>query len=198
MGWPAGAFVCWMHLVARSAVGAIAIAAAPLFARDAVAQTLVTFGAPHAARAPTATLDAAYARDIDAQATAAKLVTTDDLVAFALRTTSRALRFGLRHQTRLWFDGAEREGNCVELAELFATILRRERGTIDARAWVVRSGATVLGETMSDPAWKDHDWVLVVARTSEGPRRLYVDPTLYAVGMGWDISRAVRGEVRLP
>jgi hypothetical protein len=35
-------------------------------------------------------------------------------------------------------------------------------------------------------------------RTAEGERRLFVDPTLYDAGMGWDISGNVTGEVRLP
>lgn len=132
------------------------------------------------------------------QARAAAPTSPDDLVALALRATSSALHFGLSHRTRLTFDGVEREGNCVEYAELFASIVNREQGRGNVRAWVVRSDAAILGETSKNPAWKDHDWVLVVARTSEGTRRLYVDPTLYDMGLGWDISRAVLGDVRTP
>jgi hypothetical protein len=115
-----------------------------------------------------------------------------------IRATSNALQFGLSHRTRLRFDSVEREGNCVEYAELFASIVNREHGSEDVRAWVVRSDAEILGETANSPAWKDHDWVLVVARTCAGTRRLYVDPTLYDMGLGWDISRAVLGAVQSP
>jgi hypothetical protein len=44
---------------------------------------------------------------------------------------------------------------------------------------------------LRDPAWRDHDWVLVVARTPSGERRLFVDPTLHDMGLGWDISASV-------
>jgi hypothetical protein len=187
-----------MRRHARASVAILAVVGIVTTARNAIAQTLVTFQVPHLVRAPAATVDLALGQRIDMQAAAAKMTTPDDLVAFALRTTASALHFGLQHRTRLSFDGAEREGNCVEYAELFASIVNREHGNVDARAWVVRSDAKVLGTTMPDAAWKDHDWVLVVARTSEGAHRLYVDPTLYDMGLGWDISRAVRGDVRLP
>ena len=178
----------------------VAIVAAVLgllvLARHAAAQSLFTFRAPHVVRTPVARLDPSLGKDLDAQARAAAPATTDDLIAFALRATSSALHFGLSHRTRLTFDSVEREGNCVEYAELFASIVNREHGSGDVRAWVVRSDAEILGETANNPAWKDHDWVLVVARTSAGPRRLYVDPTLYDMGLGWDISRAVLGAVQ--
>jgi hypothetical protein len=174
-----------------------ALLATLLLARHAVAQSPFTFRAPHAVRAPTAHLAPALAEDLDAQARKATPATLDDLVAFALRATSSALHFGLSHRTRLTFDGVEREGNCVEYAELFATIVNRAHGGEDLRAWVVRSDAAILGETSKSPAWRDHDWVLVVAHTPAGPRRLYVDPTLYDMGLGWDISRAVLGDVQV-
>jgi hypothetical protein len=120
-----------------------------------------------------------------------------DLVAFSLRTTADALHFGLSHSTHLTFNGADREANCVEYAELFGTIMNREHGSQDIRAWVVRSDARILGKTIPNPAWKDHDWVLVVVRTPDGSRRLCLDPTLFDLGMGWDISSAVRGELNM-
>jgi hypothetical protein len=179
-------------------LGVVAFFCAALLARHTIAQTLVAFRAPHVVRAPAARVDPKLAVRFDDGAADAKIATADDLVAFALRATTSALRFGLGHPTRLSFDSAEREGNCVEYAELFATILNREHDKLDAHAWVVRSDALVLGARMSNPAWRDHDWVLVVVREPEGPRRLYVDPTLYGMGLGWDISHAVRGEVRPP
>jgi len=161
-------------------------------------ETLVTFQAPHVARKPAASLDAAFAQKLDREAQAAKIATADDALKFSLGATASALHFGLGHRTRLTFDGEDREGNCVEYAELFGQIFNRERGAVDARAWVVRSDARVLGETVSNPAWKDHDWVLVVVRTEKETKRLYVDPTLYDTSRAWDISRAVRGDVTIP
>ena len=168
-----------------------------LLARHAAAQSLFTFRAPHVVRAPVARLDPSFGNDLDAQARMATPATPDDLVALALRATSRALHFGLSHRTRLTFDGVEREGNCVEYAELFATIVNREHGSGDVRASVVRSGAAILGETSKSPAW----------RTTTGARRrahvrrneaAYVDSTLYDMGLGWDISGAVLGDVQTP
>jgi hypothetical protein len=182
---------------ARAGIGIVAVAGAALLGRDAVAQ-VVTFETPHAVRAPSASLEPAMAKALDALATQAKLATVDELIGFSLRATGKALHFGLAHKTDLAFDGKEREGNCVEYAELFATVFNRERGSIDARAWVVRSDARFLGQTMSQPALKDHDWVLLVVRTPTGAKRLYVDATLDDIGLGWDISRAVHGEVRAP
>jgi hypothetical protein len=182
----------------RTGAVAAAILCTSVLARHAAAQALFTFRAPHIVRAPVARLDPSLGKDLDAQAREVAPATTDDLVAFALRATSSALHFGLAHRTRLTFDRAEREGNCVEYAELFASIVNRERGGGDVRAWVVRSDAEILGETAKSPAWRDHDWVLVVARMSDGTRRLYVDPTLFDMGLGWDISRAVLGAVQPP
>ena len=179
-------------------VAVVATAGAMVPARDANAQILVSFDAPHAVRAPSAAMDLARTRQVDVQADAAAIATPDDLVAFALRVTAGALHFGLAHRTRLSFDSTDREGNCVEYAELFASIFNREHGTVDARAWVVRSDAKILGKTARDPAWKDHDWVLVVVRAPGEAKRLYVDPTLYDMGLGWDVSRAVTGDVRVP
>jgi hypothetical protein len=174
------------------------VAAAAVVARNAVAQRVFTFESPHLVRAPAASLNLELGQSFDAHAAAAKITTPDGLVAFGLSATADSLHFGLGHRTRISFDAAEREGNCVEYAELFATIVNRERGKVDARAWVVRSDARILGETARDPAWKDHDWVLVVVGTPAGMKRLYVDPTLYDMGLGWDISGAVHGDVRPP
>jgi hypothetical protein len=163
-------------------------------ARNADAQIVVELLPPHVARAPAATLSTDLVTAVDSGAANAGARTAEDLVPFALAVTSRELHFGLKHRTRLAFDGVEREGNCVEYAELFASVFNRERGRIDARAWVVRSDATLLGQRVRDPAWRDHDWVLVVARSPNGDvRRLFVDPTLYDLGLGWDVSGAVRG-----
>jgi hypothetical protein len=166
-------------------------------APDASAQ-LATFEPPHTARAPTATLDAPLSRELDRQAAEANATTPAALVTFALGITAHALHFGLGHRTSLSFHPGEREANCVEYAELFATIVNREHGALDLRAWVVRSDARLFGQKLADPAWKDHDWVLVVVHDGDVTSRLYVDPTLQDMGLGWDISGAVHGEPRLP
>lgn len=173
---------------------AVTCFASMALARDTIAQTLVTFTAPHAVRPPTARLSSALDAKLDRDAATARTETPAALVQFALRETSTLLRFGLGHRTRTSFDVGEREGNCVEYAELFAAIFDRERGHLDGRAWVVRSQARILGRQATDPAWRDHDWVLVVA----AGRTLFVDPTLYDEGLGWNIAAMVRGDVRPP
>jgi hypothetical protein len=153
---------------------------------------LLTFGAPHLARAPRAVLSPALAAKLDA---IPKSHDVDGVVKVALDATAAQLHFGLQHRTSTSFDAAEREGNCIEYAELFASIFNREKGSLDARAYAVHSAeARVLGQRLADPALRDHDWALVVA----GERRLFVDPTLFDEGFGWDISRAVTGSVTLP
>lgn len=153
---------------------------------------LLAFGAPHVARPPRATLSAALAMRLDAMP---KPQSVDTALKLALDATAAQLHFGLQHRTSTTFDVTEREGNCVEYAELFATIFNREKGSLDARAYAVHSAeARVLGQRLADPAYRDHDWALVVA----GDRRLFVDPTLYDEGFGWDISRAVVGPVTVP
>ena len=152
---------------------------------------LLTFGAPHVARAPHATLSPALVARLDA---IAKPRDVDGAVKLALDATAAQLHFGLQHRTSTTFDVAEREGNCIEYAELFAAIFNREKGSLDARAYAVHSAeARVLGQQLADPKYRDHDWALVVA----GERRIFVDPTLYDEGFGWDISRAVIGPVTL-
>jgi hypothetical protein len=197
MARAAGGLILSMRKGVSASLMAVAIGGA-LLARDAIAQELVAFQAPHLARRPAAIADPALGRQIDAQAVATKPSTPEDLVTFALGTTAGLLHFGLGHRTRLAFDATEREGNCVEYAELFSWTFNREHAGVDARAWVVRSDAKVLSRVLPDRAWKDHDWVLVVARTPQGSKRLYVDPTLYDMGFGWDISRFVHGDVVLP
>jgi hypothetical protein len=181
----------------RAGLAILTIVAVTSLVRVAPAQMLITLRAPHAVRDPKAIVDDGLLERIDARAAAAKIETPEQLVAFALHETGSMLHFGLAHPTRLRFDATDREGNCVEYAELLATVLNRERAQLHARAWVVRSDARLLGHAIVDPAWKDHDWVLLVVHSTDGTRRLYVDPTLDDMGLGWDLSRAVRGDVRV-
>ncbi len=170
-----------------------------LIIRSCLAEVLVTFQAPHTTRAAAATVTRASLRDIDGEIERADAASVDALVRFALRVTGARLHFGLEHQTTLEFGEKEREGNCIEYAHLFATVFNRaaERKRIPARASVVRSDARVLGRTLPGRGLGDHDWVIVVP-TERGENRRFVDPTFYDLGLDWDISRSVSGEVRVP
>jgi hypothetical protein len=161
---------------------------------------LLTFGPPHHVKRPAASIDAAVLLAVDARIDAAHLATVDDALHFALDATAERLHFGLAHRTSLVF-AEEREGNCIEYTHLFAAFFERARtrAHLDARAFVVHSDdARVLGTRLAAPGLNDHDWSLVVARTPAGERKLFVDPTLYDAGMGWDIASNVTGEVAAP
>jgi hypothetical protein len=162
---------------------------------------LLSFGPPHHVRAPAATMTAALARRIDAELTAAVPSSVDAALRVALDATARRLHFGLQHVTNLSFDETEREGNCIEYAHLFAAIFERAaaRAHLDAHAFVVHSDdARVFGERLGARGLGDHDWDIVVEHTADGDHRLFVDPTLYDAGIGWDIEPAVRGTVTTP
>ena len=144
----------------------------------------------------SASLSAALAARLDA---IPKPQNADALVKLALDATAAQLHFGLQHRTNTSFDVAEREGNCIEYAELFATIISiaRRRGSLRrcARTWCTAPEARVLGQRLAESE---------VSRSTTGRswswanRRLFVDPTLYDEGFGWDISRAVIGPVTTP
>jgi hypothetical protein len=175
-----------------------ALAGSLLFARRSLAD-LVTFQPPHSARAAAATLEQDFARSIDKRLEAADVTSVDQLLRVSLDITDADLRFGLAHKTTLRFGIEEREGNCVEYAHLFATVFNRgaERKHLAARAYVVRSDARVLGQKLASPAFVDHDWVLIVPNVA-GAKRSFVDPTFHDLGLGWDITRSVSGDVRTP
>jgi len=84
-------------------------------------------------------LSPALAARVDALA---KPRDVDGLVKSALDATGAQLHFGLQHRTSTSFDVGEREGNCIEYAELFAAIFNREKGGLDARVYVVHSAGT--------------------------------------------------------
>jgi hypothetical protein len=162
---------------------------------------VLSFGPPHHVRTPAATMAPRLERRIEAELAAANPSSADDALHFALDATARRLHFGLAHRTSLQFDEPEREGNCIEYAHLFAALFARAsaRAHVDARALVVHSDdARVLGEKLGAGGLGDHDWSLVVVRTPAGERRLFVDPTLYDAGLGWDIAGSVTGAVPVP
>lgn len=184
------------------------ICAALLFvsvaAGAAVPHYAVELHGPHAARRSQANLDEDFGRLIEGALDKSKPESVDAAMEFALSATDKFLHFGLEHPTSKSFTSTPREGNCIEYAELFARIFERavKGAHIDARAFVVHSDkARVFGQKVPLRGWGDHDWVLIEDRSlgsKEEARRLYVDPTLHDVGLGWDIASNVKGSVTLP
>jgi hypothetical protein len=170
-----------------------------LFARQSGAELLVTFQAPHIARASAATLTPELSGAIDARIDDAQIGSLDQLLHVSLDVTGADLHFGLAHRTTLRFGTKEREGNCIEYAHLFALVFNRgaEKRHVAARAYVVHSDARVLGKKLAMRGLGDHEWVLVVPSDPVAPRR-FVDPTFHDLGLGWDIARSVLGAVRVP
>jgi len=156
---------------------------------------------PHTAKRSGAVLDKALDRAVDASIAKAEIDSVESAMDIALSASDRILHFGLQHPTSLSFAAAEREGNCIEYAHLFARVFDRAaaRAKLDARAWVVHSGkAVVLGHKLPFKGFEDHDWVLIQEGSGDGAKRWYVDPTMHDAGLGWDISGAVQGTVKLP
>jgi len=156
---------------------------------------------PHTAKRSTAALDKALDRAVDASLDQAQVATVETAMDFSLSASDKLLHFGLDHPTSMTFAAADREGNCIEYANLFARVFDKAaaKGKLDAHAWVVHSGkAEVLGRKLPFRGWGDHDWVLIQQGTGDDARRWYVDPTMHDAGLGWDISSNVRGPVKLP
>jgi hypothetical protein len=157
--------------------------------------------APHTAKKSAATLDKSLDRAVEASLAKASIDSVESAMDFTLAATDKLLRFGLEHQTSMTFPAAEREGNCIEYAHLFARVFERAaaRGKINARAYVVHSAkAQLLGHKVPFRGFDDHDWVLIQEGSGDEARRWYVDPTMHDAGLGWDISANVRGTVKLP
>jgi hypothetical protein len=156
---------------------------------------------PHTARRSTAVLEKPLERAVDASLTKAPPESVEAAMDMALSASDKLLRFGLDHATSTSFAAAEREGNCIEYAQLFARVFDRaaQKGKLDARAYVVHSAkAEVLGRALPFRGWGDHDWVIIQEGSGADARRWYVDPTMHDAGLGWDISTNVRGVVKLP
>jgi hypothetical protein len=155
---------------------------------------------PHTAKRSGAVLDKALERAVDASLAKASIDSMEGAMDFALSASDKLLRFGLGHATSLSFSAAEREGNCIEYAHLFARVFEKAaaKAKLDARAYVVHSAkAELLGRTLPVRGWEDHDWVLLQQGSGEDARRWYVDPTLHDFGLGWDISANVQGAVKV-
>lgn len=161
------------------------------------AESFVSFSAPHTARRSAATLDPALSRRLHA---ASAPTTTARAIDSSLSATGAQLHFGLNHTTKLSFDDHEREGNCIEYANLFAAIFDRAaaQGHLSARAYAVHSAdARFMGEVVPGRGMGEHDWVLVVEQTPSGEKRYFVDPTFYDMGLSWDIASSVHGAVSI-
>ena len=156
---------------------------------------------PHTAKRSAAVLDKPLERAVDASLAKAVPESVEGAMDMALSASDKLLHFGLEHTTSMSFAAAEREGNCIEYAHLFARVFDRaaQKGKLDARAYVVHSAkAEVLGRALPFRGWGDHDWVIIQEGTGADAKRWYVDPTMHDAGLGWDISANVRGVVKLP
>lgn len=156
--------------------------------------------APHAARRSTAALEKPLERALDVALAKAEIGTVEQAMDFALSATDKLLRFGLEHPTSASFGAVEREGNCVEYANLFARVFDKaaQKGGLSARAYAVHSAkALVFGKTVPMKGWADHDWALIQDGSGEDARRWHVDPTMHDLGLGWDVSANIRGNVNV-
>jgi hypothetical protein len=152
---------------------------------------------PHTAKRSAAALDKPFERAVDGAVAKTTIDSVEAAMDFSLAVTDRMLHFGLDHPTSMAF-AAEREGNCIEYAHLFARVFEKAaaKGGLEARVYVVHSGkAQVFGRPMPFRGWNDHDWVLIQDGSGDEARRWYVDPTMHDAGLGWDISTNVRGPV---
>jgi hypothetical protein len=113
----------------------------------------------------------------------------------ALELTARTLHFGLGHRTSSRFD-EEREGHCVEYAELFAALFNgiADGSNASSHARVVRSApASIWSVQLPGRSFRDHDYDLV---STPGEADRFIDPTFYDVLLGRSLSSNVRGTVR--
>ena len=154
--------------------------------------------APHAVKRSAAVLDKPLERAVDVALAKTEIKTVEDAMDFALSASDKLLRFGLEHPTRMSFTAAEREGNCIEYANLFALVFDKAaaKGGLEARAYAVHSAkARLFGRAIPMRGWDDHDWALIQDGSGDEARRWYVDPTLHDAWLGWDIAANVRGPV---
>lgn len=154
--------------------------------------------APHTVKRSAAVLDKPLEKALDAAIEKTEIASVDDAMNFSLSATDKLLHFGLEHPTSMSFSGADREGNCIEYAHLFAHVFDRvaSKSGLSARAFAVHSAkARVFGRALPMRGWDDHDWVLIQDGTGAEASRWFVDPTFNDMGLGWDISANVRGPI---
>lgn len=115
------------------------------------------------------------------------------VIELSCQVTSRFLRFGTHHTTRLRFDTTQREGNSIEFATLFSSIFNQltRWAKIEARASVVHSEQVkALGRSLAY-----HEWVVVEQKDGG---RWYIDPVLASYHLGWNLEGNVEGDVPQP
>lgn len=167
-------------------------------ATAAIPHFAVEFLAPHVVKRGAAVLDKPLDRAVDTALGKTEIKTVQEAMDFALSASDKLLHFGLEHPTSMSFSATEREGNCIEYANLFARVFDKaaQKGGLTARAYSVHSAKVrVFGRALPMRGWGDHDWVLIQDGTGDDAQRWYVDPTLHDAGLGWDISANVRGPV---
>jgi hypothetical protein len=168
------------------------------WAASSAASGLMTLGPGHRATKSRAVLDRPLERELALRIASSDIRSSADARDFALSFAAGRLHFGLSHSTNRLFSMREREGNCIEYAELTAAVFERvaRAKRLEARAWVVHSEQPrVLGMKVPLRGFDGHDWVLIDSRSSA--ERYYVDPTFYDSGLDWDLSGAIRGRVPL-
>ncbi len=120
------------------------------------------------------------------------------VIDLAVQVTRQHLRYGKSHTTRLRFDVPVREGNSIEYSTLFASVFNQlsRWAKLGASAAIVHSAeGRVLGVELPT-RWVNHEWVVIDVGKS-GPR-FYVDPTLGAYHLGWNLEGNVEGDVPKP
>src|ERR1700744_4948911 len=75
---------------------------------------------PHSVKRSTAALDKQLDRAVDASLDQAAVESVESAMDFSLAASDKLLHFGLDHPTSMAFAAADREGNCIEYANLFA------------------------------------------------------------------------------
>src|SRR5262245_59708439 len=95
----------------------------------------------HTAKKSAAVLDDTLGKAIDAALAKTEIASVEGAMDFALSVSDKVFHFGLEHPISLAFTAAEREGNCIEYAHLFAKVFDKaaQKGGLTARAYVVHS-----------------------------------------------------------
>jgi hypothetical protein len=184
----------WIGVLAVVMLFATATAAAvPRFALELLA--------PHVVKRSAAMLDKPLDRALATALDKTTITTVEEARDFSLSVTDKLLRFGLDHTTSMSFSAAEREGNCIEYANLFARVFDKaaQKGGLEARAFAVHSDkAHLFGRAVPLKGFGDHDWVLIQDGQGDDAGRWFVDPTMHDAGLGWDIAANVKGVVNAP
>jgi hypothetical protein len=165
----------------------------------ALAAPLFVLDPPHKLQRSQARLEASLKAQLTADLRTAPVpATVEGAIRYAVDATGKALHVAPSHKTSMYFGTAERAGNCVEYAHLFAAVfdLTAHALGVQAMAFTVHSKrARPVAKKQPLRAWKDHDWTLVSDKTG---KRWFVDAALADAGGPWDIAEDVGGDVPEP